>query len=110
MALGFGMIISAMTTKYKDLIFLLTFGVQLLMYATPIIYPLSTIIKNYPKYQLLIQANPMTAIVETFRFGFLGSGSFSWPGLAYSAVFSICILLLGTMVFNKVERGFTDTV
>jgi len=110
MALGFGMIISAMTTKYKDLIFLLTFGVQLLMYATPIIYPLSNIITNYPKYKWLVQANPMTAIVETFRYGFLGSGSFSWLALGYSAIFSICILLLGTMVFNKVERGFTDTV
>jgi lipopolysaccharide transport system permease protein len=107
LALGTGMIISAMTTKYKDLIFLLTFGIQLAMFATPIIYPLSSIGQ---KYAWLIKANPMTAIVETFRYGFLGSGTFTWINLAYSAAFSIIILISGAMVFNKVERSFTDTV
>lgn len=107
LGLGFGMIISAMTTKYKDLIFLLTFGIQLFMYATPIIIPLSGISE---KYRWLMQLNPMTAIVETFRFGFLGSGIFTWGGLLYSAVFGIGVLLFGTVIFNKVERGFTDTV
>lgn len=107
LALGLGMIISALTTKYKDLIFLLTFGVQLLMYATPVIYPLSSISESY---KWLLLANPMTAIVETFRYGFLGSGSFSWAYLAYSAVTSVVILLIGTVVFNKVEKSFTDTV
>ncbi len=107
LALGLGMIISALTTKYKDLIFLLTFGVQLLMYATPVIYPLSSISE---KYRWILMANPMSAIVETFRYAFLGSGFFSWGHLGYSVVFSIVILLLGTVVFNKVEKGFTDTV
>lgn len=107
MALGLGMVISAMTTKYKDLIFLLTFGVQLLMYATPVIYPLSTI---SDKYKWIILANPMTSIVETFRSAFLGSGSFSWLYLGYSALVTVVILLLGTIVFNKVEKSFTDTV
>jgi lipopolysaccharide transport system permease protein len=107
LALGLGMIISALTTKYKDLIFLLTFGVQLLMYATPIIYPLSSI---SDKYKWLILANPMSPIVETFRYAFLGSGSFSWLYLGYSFIASIVILLLGTIIFNKVEKNFTDTV
>ena len=107
LALGLGMIISAMTTKYKDLIFLLTFGVQLLMYATPVIYPLSSI---SDKYKWLILANPMSSIVETFRFAFLGSGSFSWAYLGYSFIATVISLLLGTIVFNKVEKSFTDTV
>lgn len=107
LALGLGMIISALTTKYKDLIFLLTFGIQLLMFVTPVIYPISSI---PAKYQWIIMANPMSAIVETFRFAFLGSGSFSWINLGYSAGFAISILFIGTIVFNHVEKSFTDTV
>jgi lipopolysaccharide transport system permease protein len=107
LALGFGMIISAMTTKYRDLIFLLTFGVQLLMYATPIIYPLSSIGENY---RWLIQLNPLTSIIETFRYGFLGSGVFNIYSLCYTTVFTLITLGIGTIVFNKVERGFMDTV
>lgn len=107
LGLGIGMIISSLTNKYKDLIFLLTFGVQLLMYATPVIYPLSSISE---KYKWLILANPMTSIVETFRYGFLGSGTFNWWHLAYSFVFSLVVLVLGTIIFNKVEKSFTDTV
>ncbi len=107
LALGFGMIISAMTTKYKDLIFLLTFGIQLMMFATPVIYPVSSI---PDKYQWLILANPMTSIIETFRYGFLGSGTFNWAHLAYSTGITIFILLFGTIVFNRVEKSFTDTI
>ncbi len=107
LALGLGMIISAMTTKYKDLIFLLTFGIQLLMFATPVIYPLSSLPE---KYQWIILANPMSSIVETFRYAFLGSGTFNWVHLGYSAVFAIVILILGTIIFNRVEKSFTDTV
>jgi lipopolysaccharide transport system permease protein len=107
LALGFGMIFSAMTTKYRDLVFLLTFGIQLLMYATPVIYPLSSI---SDEYKIIILANPMSAIVETFRFGFLGSGRFSWGQFAYSFSFSIIVLLMGTVIFNRVEKSFTDTV
>ncbi|HWJ27178.1 MAG TPA: ABC transporter permease, partial [Flavisolibacter sp.] len=108
LALGLGMIVSAMTTKYKDLIFLLTFGVQLLMYATPVIYPLSKV-EGKP-YEWVILVNPMTSVVETFRYGFMGSGTFRWTYLLYSFVATIIILLLGTIVFNKVEKSFTDTV
>lgn len=107
LALGCGMIISAMTTKYKDLILLLAFSIQLLMFATPVIYPLSSIPE---KYKGIIAANPMTPIVETFRFAFLGSGSFSWASLGYSAGITIVLLIVGTIVFNKVEKSFMDTV
>lgn len=107
LALGFGMIISALTTKYRDLIFLLTFGVQLLMFATPVIYPLSSLEKQYEWILLL---NPISSIVETFRFSFLGTGVFSWVHLGYSAGMAILILIAGTIVFNRVERSFTDTV
>lgn len=107
MGLGAGMIISAMTTKYRDLAFLLAFGVQLLMYGTTIIYPLSA---APAKYRWLIAANPMTSLIETFRYGFLGTGSFSWGSLGYSALVTVLFLLFGTIIFNKVEKSFVDTV
>lgn len=108
LALGMGMIFSALTTKYRDLVFLLTFGVQLLMYATPVIYPLSKF--DDSPYRWLVQANPMTAVVETFRFAFLGAGRFSWINLGYSCLATVLILSVGTIIFNKVEKSFTDTV
>jgi len=107
LSLGLGMIISALTTKYRDLIMLLTFGVQLLMYATPVIYPVSSL---PPQYKWIILANPMSAIIETFRYAFLGSGSFSWLNLGYSLVVTIILVMIGTIVFNRVEKSFTDTV
>ena len=107
MSLGLGLIITALTTKYRDLVFLLTFGVQLLMYATPIIYPMSAL---PTKYASIIKANPLSAIVETFRYGFTGSGSFRWLYLLYSSIFSIIVLAMGIIVFNKVEKSFMDTV
>jgi lipopolysaccharide transport system permease protein len=107
LALGLGMIISALTTKYKDLIFLLTFGIQLLMFATPVIYPISSVPE---KFQWIILANPMSSIIETFRYGFLGSGTFSWMHLGYSAGMTVLLLFIGTVVFNRVEKSFTDTI
>ncbi|WP_423149694.1 ABC transporter permease [Rubrolithibacter danxiaensis] len=107
LGLGTGMIISAMTTKYRDLAFLVTFGVQLLMYATTVIYPLSAAPEQY---KWIIELNPMTAIIETFRHGFLGEGSFSWRSLAYSTLITIILLLAGIVIFNKVEKNFVDTV
>ncbi len=107
LGLGLGMIISSLTSKYRDLIFLLTFGVQLLMYATPVIYPLSSIGE---KYRWLIMANPMTAIIETFKYGFLGKGYFSVPLLLYSFLFTVLAVISGVLIFNKVERNFIDTV
>ena len=105
--LGLGMIISAMTTKYRDLAFLVTFGVQLLMYATTVIYPLSAAPEEY---RWIIELNPMTAIIETFRFGFLGEGSFTWTSFAYSAGITFLLLISGIIIFNKVEKNFVDTV
>ena len=110
LGLGAGMIISAMTTKYRDLAFLVSFGVQLLMYATTVIYPLSTALEKYPKYAWIIKYNPMTPILETFRFGFLGEGSFSWGSIGYVTGITLGILACGVVIFNKVERNFVDTV
>lgn len=110
LGLGFGMIISAVTTKYRDLAFVVTFGVPLLMYTTTVIYPLSEVVKKYSHYSWLIKYNPLTAIIETCRYGFLGKGSFSWALLLYSSVFTIIILFTGIVIFNKVEKTFVDTV
>ena len=110
LGLGTGMIISAMTTKYRDLAFLVGFGVQLLMYATTVIYPLSTALEKYPKYAWIIKYNPMTPIIETFRYGFLGEGSFSWTSLGYATGVTVALLIFGIVIFNKVERNFVDTV
>lgn len=107
LSLGFGIIFSSMTTKYRDLTFLLTFAVQLWMYATPVIYPLNTIPADK---QWIIALNPMTAIIETFKFAAIGEGVFSWWHLGYSFVFMIVLLFLGIIIFNKVEKGFMDTV
>lgn len=107
LGLGFGLIFSSLTTKYKDLKFLIQFGVQLLMYATPIIYPLSTIPE---KYQFWVKLNPIAHIVETFKTAFLGSGHFSLNGLIYASSFTIVILLFGILIFNKTEQKFMDTV
>ena len=107
LALGAGMIISALTTKYRDLIFLLTFGIQLFMYATPVIYPMSAL---SIKYAWLIKANPLSSLIETFRYAFTGSGEFSWYSIGYSTLFAVVLLAIGTIIFNKVEKSFMDTV
>jgi len=107
LSLGFGIIISSMTTKYRDLTILFSFIVQLWMYATPIIYPLSTM---SPEKQWIMAINPVTSIVETFRYGTMGVGTFSWGMLAYSFGFMVVLLAIGIVVFNKVQRSFMDTV
>lgn len=107
LGLGFGLIITALTTKYRDLIFLVSFGLQLFMYATPIIYPLS---KALPKYHGIIAYNPLSGLIETFKYGFLGTGHFYPWIFAYSIVASIIIFLLGLVVFNRVEKDFVDTI
>ncbi|MEY5049365.1 MAG: hypothetical protein RLZZ175_2724 [Bacteroidota bacterium] len=105
--LGWGMLVSSLTTKYRDLVFLLTFGIQLLMYATPVIYPLSTI---EGKYRVFIEYNPLSPILEIFRYALLGSGTFTWPLFAYSIISSFVVVALGAIVFTKVEKSFMDTV
>jgi lipopolysaccharide transport system permease protein len=107
LGLGFGIIISSLTTKYRDLRFLVQFGVQLLMYATPVIYPVSAI---PAEWQWVIQINPMTPIVEAFRFAFLGAGTVDLGHLLYSFGFMVVVVFVGAVIFNRVEQTFMDTV
>jgi lipopolysaccharide transport system permease protein len=107
LGLGLGMIITSLTTKYKDLQFLLQFGISLLMYATTVIYPLSAAPEKYKK---IIELNPMTGIIEAFRFSFLGKGEFSSWSLGYSFLVTVVILFFGIIIFNKTERSFVDTI
>lgn len=107
LSFGFGIITSSMTTKYRDLTILFTFVVQLWMYATPIIYPLSVM---SPKKQWIMALNPVTSIIETFKYATLGQGTFSWAQLGYSFGFMCVVLGIGIVVFNKVQRSFMDTV
>ena len=110
LGLGFGMIISSMTTKYRDLTFLLQFGVQLLMYGSAVMYPLSYFKEKLPEYSWLVEYNPIAIVVETFRIMTLGVDSFSIDKFIYALIFSILIFLLGLIVFNKTEKSFIDTV
>lgn len=108
LGLGLGLIITAVTTKYRDLTFLVAFGVQLLMYTTSVIYPLS-----YAKekgYGFWVGLNPMTGIIEAFRFAFLGKGEFSFSSLFYSVSVTFIILFFGIVIFNKTEKNFVDTI
>lgn len=107
LALGLGMIFSALTTKYRDLQMLLSFGVSLLMYATPVIYPLSSIKGIFRNISLY---NPLTGIFECFKYGWLGVGDFSVNMLLISSVIIFILLAIGTVIFNKVEKSFMDTV
>lgn len=108
LGLGFGILVSSLTTKYRDLTILFTFIVQLWMYATPIVYPMSMVTNE--TLRTIIMINPMTAVVEAFKYATLGQGYFSWGALGYSFVFMSVLLLWGTVVFNKVQRSFMDTV
>ncbi|QLL56882.1 ABC transporter permease [Empedobacter falsenii] len=106
-ALGTGMILSSLTTKYQDVNMLLGFGVSLAMYATPVIMPLS----SFPdKYRWLVELNPLTGIFECFKYGFLGKGDFTIGLLGYSTLVIFVLLVIGTLIFNKVEKSFMDTV
>ncbi|MFC0514586.1 ABC transporter permease [Mucilaginibacter angelicae] len=110
LGLGLGMIISALTTKYRDLSFLITFGIQLMMYLTTVIYPLSVVKSKFPHYQWLVEYNPMTPVIEAFRYGFLGQGSFTMTALVITSLITMLILFAGIIIFNRVERTFIDTV
>lgn len=106
-AMSWGLIISALTTKYRDLTQLVTFGIQLFMYVTPVIYPLSAAPE---KYRIFISLNPLTPIFETFKYSCMGSGSLDWIGLGYSFIVLLITLFLSIIIFNRVERNFMDTV
>ena len=108
MGMGLGIIISSMTTKYRDLSVLVGFGVQLWMYITPIVYPVSQVGDKWYKDILFI--NPVTAPVEVFRYALLGQGTINWFYIVWSIVFTVAVAIIGIMIFNKVEKTFMDTV
>ena len=114
LALGFGIIISSMTTKYRDLQILFSFVVQLWMYATPIVYPLSQVAGKKAMgmdLQFLMCLNPVTPVIETFKYGALNAGEFiGWGWLGYSFAFMVVVLFFGVLIFNKVQKSFMDTV
>ena len=107
MGMGFGIIISSLTTKYRDLKVLLNFGVQLWMYITPIVYPVSTLSQNT---KAIIMLNPMAPVVNNFKFAFLGCGQMEWGYWIVSATITLFVLVLGILLFNRVEKNFMDTV
>ena len=107
LGLGLGIIISSLTTKYRDFTVLLGFAVQLLMYATPVAYSMSFLPE---KYAAILRWNPLSSILESFRYAVFGQGILDLGGLVYSACFMIMVLFFGTLIFNKVERSFMDTV
>ena len=106
-ALGVGMIFSSLTTKYKDLTFLLAFGIQLFMYITPVVYPSSALPE---KFQILVKINPLSSIFECFRYAYLGTGTFTITDLLISTLVIVFLFFAGVLVFNKVEKSFMDTV
>ncbi len=110
LGLGGGMLVSSLTIKYRDLNFLISFGIGLLMYGTPVIYPLSVLRDSHPEYLWMLLANPLTSIIEAFKYAFTGVGMFSWFYLLYSLVFTIVIFAWGLVVFNRVQRNFMDVI
>jgi lipopolysaccharide transport system permease protein len=106
-ALSWGLIVSSVTSKYRDIKFLVSFGLQLFMYATPVIYPLSI---AGERFRWILELNPLTPVFEALKYGCLSCGSFSWGGLLYSTTFMLVTLFLSVIVFNRVERNFMDTV
>lgn len=110
-SMGFGMVITSLTTKYRDFTFLLGFGITLFMYVTPVVYPTSLFLSKIPpETHWLIYANPLTGLFDLFKYAFLGEGVLNWIGIAWSGVFAIIIYLLGLVVFNKTEKSFMDTI
>ena len=110
LGLGLGMIISSMTTKYRDLTFLIQFGVQLLMYGSAVMYPMSYFQDKLPNYYWLIEWNPIAIIIESFRTMVFGVGDLNTYKLIYTAIMSVIIFLVGLVIFNKTEKSFIDTI
>ena len=108
LALGLGLIVSSLTTKYKDLTNFFGVFVSLWMYATPIVYPLSFV--ENPTLHKIMLFNPMTAVIETFKYGAYGAGQFSWTALGYSALCTLVLLFIGILMFNRKQKFFIDTI
>ena len=109
LGLGVGIIVSSLTTKYRDLAIAVGFGVQLWMYASPVVYPLS-MLDNTPRLRVLVQRNPMTSPIEIFRMATLGTGTVTTFGIVYSLIFTAAALVLGVVLFSRIEKTFMDTV
>ena len=110
-SMGFGMVITSITTKYRDFTFLLTFGISLFMYVTPVVYPTSLALQKVPDhYHWLIYANPLTGLFDIFKYAFLGEGALNWMAIAWSCIFAIFIYVFGLFVFNRTEKTFMDTI
>jgi lipopolysaccharide transport system permease protein len=115
MSMGMGLMVTSLTTKYRDLVFLLQFGVQMAMYATPVIIPLSEWLDKFSSYKWIALINPVTPIIETFRYGFIGKGAFQdtellGQFLGYSSIFAVVVFVVGIAIFNRTEKNFMDTV
>ncbi len=111
LAMGIGMLISALTVKYRDLNFVVTFGISLFMYVTPIVYPTTLVLEKInPKYHILVYLNPLTGILDFFKYAFLGSGSIDPAYVLYSFLFGLVVLFLGILVFNRTEKSFIDVI
>jgi len=110
LGLGAGMTISALTTKYRDLTVLVGFAASLLMYISAVPYPLSEVSKKMPEFAWVVKYNPLTQIIEGFRYMVLDTGSFTWMGFFYTLIISVILFLLGLIVFNRTEKNFIDTV
>ncbi|WP_310556215.1 ABC transporter permease [Flavobacterium sp.] len=111
LSLGLGMIITSLTTKYRDLTFVITFGISLYMYVTPIVYPTSLALEKLPEsLHYLVYLNPLTSIFDFFKYAFLGSGTLNFFGVLYSFLFSVLVFLTGVFVFNKTEKNFIDVI
>ena len=112
-SMGLGMVITSMTTKYRDFSFLMTFAISLFMYMTPIVYPTSLLIEKIESIgysSWLAYVNPLTGLIDVFKYAYLGSGTIFWPGVIWSCVFAIVIYFLGLIVFNRTEKTFMDTI
>ncbi|RXR17767.1 ABC transporter permease [Flavobacterium amnicola] len=111
LALGLGMIITSMTTKYRDLTFVISFGISLYMYITPIVYPTSLALEKLPEsLHYLVYLNPLTSIFDFFKYAYLGSGKLDFFGVLYSFIFSVVIFFAGVFVFNRTEKNFIDVI
>ena len=110
LGLGLGMIISSMVTKYRDLTFLVTFGVQLLMYVSAVMYPMALLKEKLPAFGWLIEYNPLAYVIETSRYMLLNEGAISVGGLLYTVSVTLVLFIVGLLIFNKTEKSFIDTV
>ena len=108
--LGLGMTISAFTTKYRDLTVLVGFATSLLLYISAVPYPLSEVSQKMPDYAWVVKYNPLTQIIEGFRYMILDFGSFSWAGFIYTLIIAVLLFIIGLVIFNRTEKNFIDTV